>query len=165
MERFLLILRHGKSAWKGATSDHARPLDPRGRAAAAEIGGRLGSLGWLPELILSSDADRTRETTERLLAEVDAPIAHQLLSALYLPRPDDMLRVAGTAPDSVRCLMLVGHNPACEEVIERLTGERVTMKTANLARLRFDMPWSSLVEAGEGAVQLDALLRPSFGDD
>lgn len=165
MERTLLILRHAKSGWASGHTDHQRPLDERGRRAAPEVGAMLSRMGWLPDLILSSDAERTRETVERMLGENDLVVSTLFLSALYLPRPDDMLRCLAGVPASVRTVMLVSHNPGCEELVWQLTGERVVMKTANVARLEVTPAWSGMLEAKEGSVRLQAVLRPSRSVD
>ena len=60
----LILIRHAKSSWANpGQGDHARPLNPRGRRAATAIGGWLADKGYVPDLILCSDAQRTRETT------------------------------------------------------------------------------------------------------
>ncbi|HMV68016.1 MAG TPA: histidine phosphatase family protein [Myxococcota bacterium] len=165
MPRSLLIMRHAKSSWRGDFHDHQRPLDERGRRAAAEMGERLPATGLRPDLVLCSDAERTRETLERMHVAAGERWPSRLLAELYLPRPDDMIRVATAAPGEVGTLLLLGHNPACEEVIERLTGARVVMKTAFLARLETDLPWSALLEAREGDVALIGVVRPAVEDD
>jgi phosphohistidine phosphatase len=165
MSRSLLIMRHAKSSWRGDFLDHQRPLNERGRAAAAEMGEQILTRAIRPDLVFCSDAERTRETLERVAHAAGAAWPAQHLSALYLPRPDDMIRVAASAPASVQTLLLLGHNPACEEVILRLSGERVVMKTAFLAVLRTALPWTSLLEAREGEVRFEGLIRPSVEDD
>ena len=63
MHRRLIIMRHAKSSWtSGALSDHERPLNARGIRDAPRVGAALVKRGWLPQLVLSSDSERTRET-------------------------------------------------------------------------------------------------------
>jgi phosphohistidine phosphatase SixA len=67
MRRRLMIMRHAKSSWKGQVpTDHDRPLNTRGRRDAVRVGKRLAKLGWVPDLVVSSDSRRTRETWERM---------------------------------------------------------------------------------------------------
>ena len=50
----LLILRHAKSSWKDpGMTDHARPLNSRGKHDAPRIGHLLRDQGLQPDLILS----------------------------------------------------------------------------------------------------------------
>ena len=59
----LLLLRHAKSSWHDpALTDFERPLNRRGRAAARAIGDYLVRNDLLPDLVLCSAAQRTRET-------------------------------------------------------------------------------------------------------
>ena len=59
----LILTRHAKSSWDSPVAgDHARPLNERGRKSAKAIGQWLSGKGYEPVLVLSSDAERTRET-------------------------------------------------------------------------------------------------------
>ena len=63
MRRRLIVLRHAKSAWDtDAATDHERPLNKRGRRDALRVAEKIAKLGWQPEQVISSDAERTRET-------------------------------------------------------------------------------------------------------
>ena len=65
MTRELLILRHGKSDWSaGAMTDHERPLNRRGVAAATRMGQVLTEAGLIPDRIIASSA-LTRPTSVR----------------------------------------------------------------------------------------------------
>ena len=57
----LILTRHAKSSWDDPlTPDHDRPLNDRGKAAAADLGQWLASRGYIPDEVLCSDALRTR---------------------------------------------------------------------------------------------------------
>jgi phosphohistidine phosphatase len=59
----LILTRHAKSAWDDpAMADHDRPLNERGKAAAADLGQWLASRDYIPQEVLCSDAERTRKT-------------------------------------------------------------------------------------------------------
>ena len=46
----LILTRHAKSSWDDPLmSDHDRPLNERGKAAAADLGNWLASRGYVPE--------------------------------------------------------------------------------------------------------------------
>ncbi|XP_062193219.1 uncharacterized protein At3g52155, chloroplastic-like isoform X3 [Phragmites australis] len=69
--RRLILLRHGESAAGGrSTRDHDRPLSKAGRADAISVSNKLQQMGWIPELILCSDATRTKETLKILQEHV-----------------------------------------------------------------------------------------------
>ena len=59
----LILTRHAKSSWDDPlTPDHDRPLNDRGKAAAADLGQWLASRDYVPGEVLCSDAVRTRKT-------------------------------------------------------------------------------------------------------
>ncbi|CAL5065136.1 unnamed protein product [Urochloa decumbens] len=69
--RRLILLRHGESTAGGrSTRDHDRPLSKAGRADAISVSNKLQQMGWIPELILCSDAMRTKETLKILQEHV-----------------------------------------------------------------------------------------------
>ncbi|XP_043688766.1 uncharacterized protein At3g52155, chloroplastic isoform X2 [Telopea speciosissima] len=69
--RRLILLRHAESSWEDRTlRDHERPLSKAGRVDAISVSHKLQQLGWIPELILSSDAARTRETLKIMQEQV-----------------------------------------------------------------------------------------------
>ena len=103
----IILLRHTKSDWSTPDlEDHDRPLNARGMAAAAKVGDWLKSRGHLPDLVLCSDALRTRET----LAGLDLPDAKtEFRAELYLADAETILAAANGA--EARCVLVVGHNP------------------------------------------------------
>ena len=67
----LILMRHAKSSWDSpGLDDHERPLNGRGCRSAKAIGAWLNDHGYLPDLVLSSDAERTRETWGIVAAEL-----------------------------------------------------------------------------------------------
>ncbi|MCP3969854.1 MAG: histidine phosphatase family protein [Rhodobacteraceae bacterium] len=108
----LILTRHAKSSWDSpAPDDHARPLNGRGRRSASAIGGWLNDSNYTPDLVLSSDSARTRETWALIEATLDqAPDQVVWLKELYHAPAQTMLEVlkaAGTAAS----VMMLGHNP------------------------------------------------------
>jgi phosphohistidine phosphatase SixA len=129
-------MRHGKSSWtSGASTDHARPLNDRGRRDAPRVADKLVELGWQPQLILSSDAQRTRETVELMRPAWPSEVPVEFLRALYLAGYDALANLCSIVDDDVVTLLTLGHNPGCEGIVEALTGEPVLMKTATAALL------------------------------
>jgi phosphohistidine phosphatase len=103
----LILMRHAKSDWGDPLqSDHARPLNDRGRRSARAMGDWLREQGVAPALTLSSDARRTQETVEGV------GFGGQIRwdRALYHTSPDTMLRVLRGAEDAT-CVLRGGHNP------------------------------------------------------
>ena len=118
----LILTRHAKSSWDDpATPDHDRPLNKRGKAAAAELGVWLASRGYVPGEVLCSDALRTRKTWSGLAPALPgSPVLH-LKPALYHAGPDVMLAVLRHATKD--CVLMIGHNPGIAEFAARLVAQ------------------------------------------
>jgi phosphohistidine phosphatase len=149
----LLILRHAKSSWNGPVrDDHERPLNDRGVRDAPRVGAMLRDHGLIPDVIVSSDAVRARLTAE---AVVDAAgYSGQILldRQLYLADPADILSVLRDVPENADIVMIVGHNPGLEDLVELLTGEAHDMPTAALARVVLPVDsWRGLDLATRGS--------------
>ncbi len=106
----LILIRHAKSGWDDPMADdHDRTLTARGRKAATAIGEWLLEKGYVPDIVISSDAARTRETAQYLLAAFDVPPPVQFAPMLYHASPDTVLDFA-TRP-SEPTIAIIGHNP------------------------------------------------------
>ncbi|SDZ26948.1 phosphohistidine phosphatase [Jannaschia faecimaris] len=103
----LILLRHTKSDWTDPEQeDHDRPLNNRGRAAAATMGQWLISRKYLPDLVLCSDSARTRETYQAL-ALPDTAVEYR--PDLYLAEAEAILALARA--QTAECVLIVAHNP------------------------------------------------------
>lgn len=133
----LLLLRHAKSSWSDdKLSDYDRPLNDRGRHDAPRMGKLLISLDLVPDLILSSAAKRAAMTADSV-AESSSFEGETLYTRdLYLADPETYIDLARRTSDHITTLMMVGHNPGIQELVEQLSGRDETMSTAALACLR-----------------------------
>jgi phosphohistidine phosphatase len=119
MTKRLILTRHAKSSWDDPlTPDHDRPLNDRGKAAAADLGQWLASRGYVPDEVLCSDALRTRKTWSGIAPALPGTPILQLKPALYHAGPDVMLAVLRHA--KADCVMMIGHNPGIAEFAHRL---------------------------------------------
>lgn len=167
--RQLLLLRHAKSSWDDPKlSDHARPLNLRGRAAAGAMARAMRGLGLAPDVVLVSSARRTLQTLEALEPWEDTPLVEPM-DALYLASADEMLGVLRQASPAARCLLLLGHNPGLHELAVRLAGPgdvadpqasklAASYPSGALAEFAVSVPWSEL---GQDGVRLTRFLAPS----
>ena len=120
--RRLLVIRHAKSDWEtDAPTDHARPLNARGRRDAPRVAAELVRRGWLPDLVCASDAARTRETWARMQAVLPDRIRVQHRRSLYHAGTAAVREQAQGWPVNASCIAVVGHNPGWEELIEDLS--------------------------------------------
>ena len=118
--KFVWLIRHGKSAWPSGVPDMERPLNQRGRRDGATMAKVLQSNEHAPQIIYSSDSERTRQTTELLneVLRVSVVHTHDLYSAMY-PTVENLLKHGDESHFSVG---VVSHLPTIESCI-RATGE------------------------------------------
>ncbi len=106
----LILIRHAESGWDDPTADdHARVLTPRGRNEATAIGDWLAHSGYLPDVILSSDAARTIETTELVINALKSQTPVVLAQMLYHASPDTIAEQVDARAEGV--IAVVAHNP------------------------------------------------------
>lgn len=113
----LLLTRHTKSDWSTeAPSDHQRPLNRRGQNSAEVLGSWIRGLSpqYRPRKLLSSSAERTRETFEWM----DLDIPSFFTERLYLATPEVILNVLQNAEE--KHLLLIGHNPGLMEFAHQI---------------------------------------------
>ncbi len=155
----LIILRHAKSSWKDdSLSDHQRPLNKRGRRDAPRMGEALASRGWVPDLVLSSDATRTRQTWKRVARAMPDEIPVRWIPDFYHAGSIAVLKEMIDLPEEAGTVMVVGHNPGWENLVSMLSGRLERMTTANAALLQAEGSWVDLAEPD--AWELVTVLRP-----
>lgn len=109
----IVLLRHAKSSWaKPELDDHDRPLSRRGRSAAQVIGCWLSRSGHLPDTILCSSAERTRETVTRIARYLPETANLSIESDLYHASPVTLLERFRDLPATCTTVLLVGHQPS-----------------------------------------------------
>ncbi|MGL4441455.1 MAG: SixA phosphatase family protein [Bosea sp. (in: a-proteobacteria)] len=166
--RRLLILRHAKSDWPSGFSDFDRPLAARGKLAAPMMGHYLKQEGLIPDLAIISSARRTVETWNLLHPELGEDVHHRFEKRIYEAPYESLVEVIKAAPDTVRTLLLVGHNPGSEELAsamigygDRFAAQRMQKKypTAGLCVLDFEIGhWSDM---SERSARLDRFVTPA----
>lgn len=133
----LLFLRHAKSSWKDITLvDHKRPLNKRGKKDAPIMGDYLKNNKLTPDLIISSTAKRAKDTSKLVAEHCGYNKDIQSSKLLYgTTTPRDYLTTIGGISNKHHRVLLIGHNPILEEVLETVTGEQIRMKTCSLVQI------------------------------
>lgn len=148
----LLILRHAKSSWADPQlADHDRPLNKRGKRDAPRIGQLLRAESLAPELILSSTARRARKTAETVAEASGYEGEVEFRSEFYQGDPQSFIEALQDVPDEYERVMVVGHNPGLEELLESLTEAAISLPTAALAQVALPIQsWRMLALDTEG---------------
>ena len=163
--RQLLLLRHAKAV--AAADDPDRRLSPAGRLAASAMRSVMRDLGLVPDLVLVSPSRRTLETLEALEPWDDTPLI-ETIDSLYLATAPRLLAVLNDVAETVRSVLLIGHNPGLAELASALavgvTADREAARrlaegfpTAALAEFSVPGPWGLLVPS---AARLVRMIRP-----
>ncbi len=159
LERCLLIMRHAKSDWgHAAQRDFDRPLAARGERDAPRMGHWMRKRGLIPDYVLSSPAQRARDTALKVCAAMKwAASGIRWEPTVYGAELLQLLKILGRCPPRSRVL-LVGHNPGVEELLAYLAQDTGTlpkgdklMPTAAIAVLALPVDWQRLA-AGCGRV-------------
>lgn len=121
----LLIVRHAKSAWPDLP-DHERPLAKRGRRQAPLVGAWLRSRDYHPDLVLCSTARRARETWQLMAGELGSSPRVTNDGRIYAAAAATLLDLVRRTPQTVRTLLVVGHDPGVADLTRALAGDRAS---------------------------------------
>jgi phosphohistidine phosphatase len=158
----LYLLRHAKSSWSDpALADSKRPLAPRGRKAAEKMAKELRRREIRPKLVLCSSSQRTQETLELIASSLGEPRV-EVEEALYGAGSDALLARVRAVSDSVGAVLVVGHNPALQDLALRLApdSERLIEKFPTCALAAFELDAESWEELGQTEARLAAYVVP-----
>jgi phosphohistidine phosphatase len=116
------LLRHAHAAWPHpGERDFDRRLDDAGYAQAEIIADRAADKGYRPDVVLSSTAIRCRETAEAIRRAFNDTFDITYVDEMYNAPPETYIALLA-AQSADRSVMLVGHNPTMEAVLEAFIG-------------------------------------------
>lgn len=157
-EKTLIIMRHAEADW--GLDDFNRPLTRRGHGQAPLAGQWLLESGHVPEMIVSSAALRTRQTTARLAEGLGEKMPTASLDErLYNAPASRILSAINRTPETVQSLMIVAHWPGVQDAATQLANSDSAydalmdisygFEPASLAVLKFFGEWGLLAGAQE----------------
>jgi phosphohistidine phosphatase len=146
----LLILRHAKAQPDAPAGDHLRALTDRGRRDATTIGDHLHALVATPDGFVTSDARRALQTAELAAAACDFAKPLTIEPAIYGADAAELAEIVRRLPDASACVVIVGHNPGLQDLVDLLSGDDGVidhLPTAGLAYLEHDATrWRDLAD-------------------
>jgi phosphohistidine phosphatase len=156
-ERTLMLLRHAKAEQVQGKSDHDRELAERGRGDARAVGQWLSdpSQAVVPDLVLCSTSERTRQTLDGLSGGGASVKEIRFDERIYNASAALLFDVLREVSDSVHAVMIIGHAPGIPvlaralaqdgagspEAIDRMSNG---FPTSGLAILGFEGAWAAL---------------------
>ena len=156
----LYLLRHAKTkiATRGI-ADVERALTRRGMQDAARVGTWMRDSGIRPTMILCSDSRRTRETLAAIIGRIEGPCRIEIETQLYTFASEVLQRRLASLAKGPAGVMMIGHNPALEDLASALAGTGETsaltqlhrkFPTCGFAELSFDTDDWRTVKVGSG---------------
>lgn len=150
MQRKLFIIRHGKSSWDSIVADIDRPLTERGVKNSYEMAVLLANRGEVPELVISSPANRALHTAV-IMARSWELNDHRLLvrKSLYLPEIEDIAETLSEVDDTIASVAVFGHNPGFTQFANRFLEPQVdNVPTAGVVVVTMELDsWNDISDA------------------
>ena len=137
----LVFIRHAKSSWDDPyLDDHERPLAERGLRDAPRMAQRLKKRDFKIDAMISSDAKRAK-TTALIMAEIlHFPKENIVFTPnLYMASANKILAEIRQTKSNVESILVFGHNPGFNEIIEKLGGEIDNLPTAGQFGFKLDI--------------------------
>ncbi len=117
----LYIVRHGKAEKESPSgSDADRRLRPRGIAQAKFLGQQFAAMSPRPGLILTSGLTRALSTAKVISEVLKCPLQEEPVLQLGHAAEAVLEAIPRAAPQGD--IMVVGHNPQLEELLDLLVG-------------------------------------------
>jgi phosphohistidine phosphatase len=125
------------------------------------MGKTLKERGLVPDLVISSTATRAKDTASAVAKHSGYKGKRIRFESLYAAEPGAYLAVLRELADNYQRVLIVGHNPGVEELIELLTGEIHIVPTCTLAQIEFDIEkWSDTLHRLTDRGRLVEILKP-----
>jgi len=135
----LYIMRHPhKETIEQAQDDFDIKLSKKGVEDAQEMAERLYSLGIVPDLIVASPANRTRETAEIVSRVFDYRKNIMYNEVLFEAFVNEIYETITYTFDTVDSMFLIGHNPSLTALTITLDVYKEEIKPGEVLRIDFD---------------------------
>lgn len=148
--KYLYLIRHAKSSWDNPyLRDFERPLNKRGLRDAPKMGGILASRKIIPDLIISSPANRAITTAKYIAEAVNYP--HQDIvedQNVYHAGSNELMKIISQTGSKINILFLFGHNPGFTYLANQLSDGYIdNLPTCGIYGIQFDFDtWSEVID-------------------
>lgn len=135
----LFIIRHAKSSWKDLSlDDFDRPLNKRGFRDAPFMGKLLYKKDIIPDVIISSPANRAKTTIETITKELK--YIHNIIynESIYDAALSSLINILKKIEDKNNIVFLVGHNPSLNALAYEFVGFEENIPTCGIIEIKFD---------------------------
>lgn len=126
--------------------DYERPLNTRGRKDAPEMAKRLYNQNMMPDLMISSTAERAKQTAlvfSDILSFNESKIVWA--DELYHASPETILKVVNSINEQYNQVFMFGHNPGFTDFVNELVSVRIdNIPTCGIAVIQVKGSWQTL---------------------
>ncbi|MBN2694072.1 histidine phosphatase family protein [bacterium] len=139
IKKKIILLRHAESSFS-SSSDFMRPLSDVGKIQAASVGGMIFSKNdWKPDLVIVSEALRTRETWSIISSKLALGNTPKLIitKTFYHRGWEEIVYQAGFIEEKYKNLLLIGHNPGWSNSVSILSKADIFLEPASAALLSY----------------------------
>ncbi|MFN0204384.1 MAG: SixA phosphatase family protein [Bacteroidia bacterium] len=116
----LILCRHAKADYPADTLDFDRPLKERGKKDATQLGKLLESQGFMPDLIVSSPANRALTTAKIVAKEIGYTQEIVENPKIYSASVGELVDIIQALPKTAETVMIFGHNDTMSETVRFL---------------------------------------------
>ncbi|MBX2916194.1 MAG: histidine phosphatase family protein [Cyclobacteriaceae bacterium] len=148
MQRKLYLVRHAQTVPGTASlKDEMRTLTSAGVAVSKQVGEFLKQKNSNLNLILSSPAERTKQTSLLIAQQFITQPKIRLERTIYNGDVLDLLKLLTTLPDTLQEVMLVGHYPTVVDLHNYIASNNklMVMNTGELVALTIETNWQKLM--------------------
>jgi len=144
----LYLVRHAQSGWEDlALRDFDRPLDTQGQIEASKMGCLLNQNKEIPELVIASPANRTKQTAAIFCEQLSIDFCTiSFQDTLYEASFREVLSVVNQIDNRIDIAMVICHNMSVSYLAEYLTNKELgSFETCCVVKLTFEMDdWLSI---------------------
>lgn len=134
----IVIMRHSKADKTGNYTDFERPLTQQGIKDAKSVAKKLAKMNFSPQKVFVSSALRTTQTAQIISKKLyfDEPLT--FCDDFYNGNIDNYFTAILSANNDFKNILLIGHNPTCEDIVYELTGKSIELKTSSSVVMKFE---------------------------
>ncbi len=146
--KILYIVRHAKSSWdQVALDDFERPLNDRGHRDAIMLGKLLKEKKVIPDLLISSPANRAAMTARLLSEQIKYSLSKIVFDPnLYMASTPLLYNILKALKNEHHQIMIIGHNPGMTALVNDLADVNVpNLPTCSIYGMRLKIKsWHDL---------------------
>ena len=153
----LYIIRHAKSSWKDlSVDDFNRGLNKRGKKDAPFMGLKLKDKNILPDIIISSPAQRAKLTAQTIAREVGYTKQIQFDRNIYESTISYINKLLKSIKDENDIVFLFGHNPTLNMLVEDYIDFYDNIPTCGIVKIEFNCnSWKDINPSNANFISFD----------